>query len=152
MKHMLTVASIALLSWLSAVPQDAKDAAAWSALGAAVPTHKYPQKARFQRSPEPKYDEQLAALDRVLARPKGAAPETVANFKKLVQSGQSLDPYFHRVVAMQRIPGGCPNTKKDNRARDDDGMGSLGYDLPIEMSTAMHTAGAVSMVRVSGKD
>jgi peptidyl-prolyl cis-trans isomerase B (cyclophilin B) len=81
-----------------------------------------------------------------------AAPETVANFKKLVQNGQYVDTYFHRVIPMQRVVGGCPNTKKDNRPREDDGMGSLGYDLPYEVNTAMHKAGAISMLRIAGTE
>lgn len=245
-----------ILSFLAFVPQDQKESAAWKALGATVPNHKYPQKGRYQRAPEPNYADQVKKLDATLettkgtsAEPhtlfykgnalfqlekfadalavfedlkarfpnhglvkatwqpeptgksavdiaiddckseieirkvyevkrlptavldegpkaiihtskgdftikfyKGVCPETTANFKKLVQSGQFVDTYFHQVVTMQRVLGGCPNTKKDNRPRDDDGTGSLGYDLPLELSTAMHSPGAISMQRIHGKD
>ena len=53
-------------------------------------------------------------------------------------TGRALNELADR--AEQRITGGCPNTKKENRPRDDDGAGSIGYDLPLEMSSAMHTA------------
>lgn len=83
---------------------------------------------------------------------KSAAPETVANFKKLITTGFYNDTYFHRVATMQKIWGGCPNTKPASRGREDDGQGGVPYDLPYELSTAQHTAGAVSMVRIQGKD
>lgn len=79
-----------------------------------------------------------------------AAPETVANFKKLIANGTFNKTYFHTVVPMQSIEGGCPNTKEGNRNRRDDGQGSPGYDLPIELNTAIHSAGAVSMKRLPG--
>jgi peptidyl-prolyl cis-trans isomerase B (cyclophilin B) len=74
-----------------------------------------------------------------------AAPMTVANFKKLVKEGWFNNTYFHFVKAMQTVEAGCPNTRDGNRNRNDDGDGSPGYDLPIELSTAIHNAGAVSM-------
>ncbi len=77
-----------------------------------------------------------------------AAPKAVANFKKLVKNGSFNNTYFHFVHAMQSIEGGCPNTHQDNRNRNDDGDGSPGYDLPVELNTAIHNAGAVSMKRL----
>lgn len=76
------------------------------------------------------------------------AKETVANFKKLVREGQYNDTYFHYVQSFRRIVGGCPNTR--NADRRDDGQGNLGYTLPLELSDAMHTPGAISMVSVAG--
>lgn len=77
-----------------------------------------------------------------------AAPKTVANFKKLVKEGWFNNTYFHVVNPMQTVSAGCPNTREGNRNRNDDGDGSPGYDLPIELSTATHNAGAVSMTRL----
>lgn len=81
-----------------------------------------------------------------------AAPKTVANFEKLVKEGWFNNTYFHLVNAMQTIEGGCPNTREGNRNRNDDGDGSPGYDLPIELSTATHNAGAVSMKRLRASE
>ncbi len=72
------------------------------------------------------------------------APKTVANFKKLIEEGLYNDTYFHRVWSFRRIVGGSPNTK--NRDRRDDDQGTLSYDLPLELSDALQTAGAISMV------
>lgn len=256
MKNHILIAGSLLLALTAIGLQDQKEAAAWKALGAAVPNHKYPQKGRFQREPEPDYTQQIGKLDKALEAAKGtsaeptalfyrgntlfqleridealaifedikarfpkhglvtqpwgpdassksavdlaiedakkeleirktyavkhlpaavldqgpravfhttkgdftikffktAAPEAVANFKKLIQGGQYVDTYFHRVSPMQRVTGGCPNTKKDNRNREDDGDGSVGYDLPLEFNAALHTAGAVSMQRIAGKE
>ena len=88
--------------------------------------------------------------DFTMAFYKTAAPETFANFKKLVTGGWFNKSYFHRVQPMQTAEAGCPNTKEGNRNRNDDGDGSPGYDLPIELNTATHNAGAVSMKRLRG--
>ncbi len=71
------------------------------------------------------------------------APKTVANFKKVIEDGLYNGTYFHRVWSFRRIVGGSPNTK--NRDRRDDDQGTMSYDLPLELSDALQTAGAISM-------
>ena len=77
------------------------------------------------------------------------APKAVANFKKLAKEGYYNGSYFHRVESFRRIDGGCPNTKPGNRDRQDDGLGSAGYTVPLEFSDALQSAGALSMHSVS---
>ena len=81
-----------------------------------------------------------------------ASPKSVANFKKLVKEGFYNDLYFHEVITLQRVSTGCPNTRSGNRPRTDDGQGSPGYDLPLELNSATHEPGAVSLRRLPGND
>ena len=41
----------------------------------------------------------------------GSAPDTVANFVKLVNQGFYDGLHFHRVIEDFMIQGGCPNSK-----------------------------------------
>ena len=81
-----------------------------------------------------------------------AAPKTVANFKKLVKSGFFNRTQIHHVMSLRSFELGCPNTKPSKPGRSDDGHGSPGYDLPLELNTALHRRGAVSMKRLAGTD
>ena len=72
------------------------------------------------------------------------APETVANFEKLVGKGFYDGLTFHRVIPGFMIQGGCPNGN---------GMGNPGYSIKGEFSQngfkndLKHTAGVLSMAR-----
>ena len=72
------------------------------------------------------------------------APETCANFEKLVRSGFYNGLTFHRVIKGFMIQGGCP---KGN------GMGGPGWTLKGEFAAnghkndLKHTKGVISMAR-----
>ena len=70
------------------------------------------------------------------------APQTVANFIKLAQSGFYDNLTFHRIVeedGFHLIQGGDPNG---------DGTGGPGYTIPAEIGLK-HTKGAIAMARTS---
>ena len=72
------------------------------------------------------------------------APETCANFEKLVRSGYFNGLTFHRVIKGFMIQGGCP---KGN------GMGGPGWTIKGEFAAnghkndLKHTKGVISMAR-----
>jgi peptidyl-prolyl cis-trans isomerase B (cyclophilin B) len=72
------------------------------------------------------------------------APETVANFEKLVNQGFYNGLIFHRVISGFMIQGGCP---------DGTGMGGPGWTIKGEFSSngfkndLKHTRGVISMAR-----
>lgn len=65
------------------------------------------------------------------------APNTVANFEKLAQSGFYNGVTFHRVIADFMIQGGDPTGT---------GRGGCGYEIECEIHPSRkHTRGALSM-------
>ena len=70
------------------------------------------------------------------------APNTVKNFKDLIQDGFYDGLNFHRVIPNFVIQGGCPNGT---------GTGGPGYHIPCEINTQKHLAGSLSMAH-AGKD
>ena len=70
------------------------------------------------------------------------APNTVKNFKNLIQDGFYDGLNFHRVIPNFVIQGGCPNGT---------GTGGPGYHIPCEINTQKHLAGSLSMAH-AGKD
>jgi peptidyl-prolyl cis-trans isomerase B (cyclophilin B) len=70
------------------------------------------------------------------------APNTVANFEKLANSGFYNGLTFHRVIPDFVIQGGCP---KGN------GTGGPGYTIKCEINPHIHGTGALSMAH-AGKD
>jgi peptidyl-prolyl cis-trans isomerase B (cyclophilin B) len=69
------------------------------------------------------------------------APQTVANFLRLVEKGFYNGLAFHRVVPNFVIQGGDPKG---------DGTGGPGYTIPDEKNkTLTHTVGAVAMAKTS---
>ena len=77
------------------------------------------------------------------------APETVANFEKLVNSGFYNGLTFHRVIRGFMIQGGCP---KGN------GTGGPGWTIKGEFAAngvkndLKHTRGVISMARTAVPD
>ena len=77
------------------------------------------------------------------------APETVANFVKLVEDGFYDGLIFHRVIPGFMIQGGCPNGT---------GMGGPGYTIKGEFlqngfpNTLKHEPGVISMARAMHPD
>ena len=74
------------------------------------------------------------------------APQTVANFTRLVKQGFYDSLTFHRVVPGFVIQGGDPNSRDDNPFNDGDG--GPGYTVPAEIK-AKHVKGAVAAARKS---
>ena len=77
------------------------------------------------------------------------APNTVANFVNLVESGFYDGLIFHRVISGFMIQGGCP---------DGTGMGGPGYSIKGEFrqngfsNDLAHTEGVLSMARAMHPD
>lgn len=77
------------------------------------------------------------------------APETVANFEKLVNDGFYNGLIFHRVIPGFMIQGGCP---------DGTGMGGPGWNIKGEFNMngfkndLKHTRGVLSMARAMHPD
>ena len=74
-----------------------------------------------------------------------AAPETIANFKKLARSGFYDGTCFHRVIKGFMIQGGDPNTK--GKEESTWGMGDPGYKIKAEFNDHLHVRGVLSMAR-----
>lgn len=74
------------------------------------------------------------------------APETVANFEKLVRSGFYNGLTFHRIIKGFMIQGGCP---------DGTGTGGPGWSIKGEFASngfennLKHERGVISMARTS---
>jgi peptidylprolyl isomerase/peptidyl-prolyl cis-trans isomerase B (cyclophilin B) len=66
------------------------------------------------------------------------APNTVANFEKLANSGFYNGLNFHRVVPDFVVQGGDPNG---------DGTGGPGYKIKAEFNDRKHVTGTVAMAR-----
>ncbi|MBD3675758.1 MAG: peptidylprolyl isomerase [Planctomycetaceae bacterium] len=80
------------------------------------------------------------------------APNTVANFISLVESGFYNGIKFHRVEPNFMVQTGDPNSKNDDPS--DDGLGGPGYTIKCECfneNARMHFGGSLSMAH-AGKD
>jgi peptidyl-prolyl cis-trans isomerase B (cyclophilin B) len=79
------------------------------------------------------------------------APNTVANFVKLAQSGYFDGLKWHRVIPDFVIQGGCPNTK--DGAKGMAGTGGPGYQIDCELTgeNQFHDRGVLSMAH-AGKN
>ena len=77
------------------------------------------------------------------------APQTVANFTKLVRQGFYDGLIFHRVIPQFMIQGGCPQGT---------GMGGPGYSIKGEFASngfknpLKHERGVISMARAANPD
>lgn len=60
------------------------------------------------------------------------APDTVANFVKLVEKGYYDGLHFHRVIPQFMLQGGCPNSRDPNSGKA--GMGGPGWTIRCEES------------------
>jgi peptidyl-prolyl cis-trans isomerase B (cyclophilin B) len=86
--------------------------------------------------------------DMVIAFWTDAAPKTIANFKKLAESGFYDGTAFHRVIKGFMIQGGDPLTK-DPSAEARWGTGDPGYKIDAEFNDHSHERGVISMARSS---
>nr|AIF03504.1 peptidyl-prolyl isomerase (PPIB, ppiB) [uncultured marine thaumarchaeote KM3_168_C06] len=78
------------------------------------------------------------------------APNTVANFLELVESGYYDGTVFHRIIPGFMIQGGDPNTKNPDKSTW--GQGGPGYDVKQEFNTLQHDRGMISMARSEHPD
>jgi peptidyl-prolyl cis-trans isomerase B (cyclophilin B) len=81
------------------------------------------------------------------------APNTVANFEKLANSGFYDGTRFHRVIADFVVQGGDPYSRGGEHAKGPVGTGGPGYKIKCETAGNPHThaVGALSMAH-AGKD
>lgn len=79
-----------------------------------------------------------------------AAPQHVANFKKLAREGVYNGVLFHRVIPGFVIQTGDPKTADPNTPRSEYGTGGTGNHIPLEVNEHKHVRGAVGMARSSG--
>ena len=70
------------------------------------------------------------------------APNTVANFVKLINKGYYNGLKFHRVIPNFMVQGGCPVGN---------GTGGPGYTIKCEINPKKHLKGTLSMAH-AGKD
>ena len=77
------------------------------------------------------------------------APNTVANFLKLVNEGFYDCLSFHRVINGFMAQGGCPNTREGSRGTP--GTRGTGYSIDCEINANKHLAGSLSMAH-AGKN
>ncbi|HEY1718506.1 MAG TPA: peptidylprolyl isomerase [Verrucomicrobiae bacterium] len=80
-----------------------------------------------------------------------AAPNTIANFKKLAEKGFYDGTAFHRVIKGFMIQGGDPLTK-DAGKEDSWGTGGPGYQIKAEFNDHSHVRGVISMARSNDPD
>ena len=81
------------------------------------------------------------------------APNTVANFEKLANSGFYDGTKFHRVIKDFVVQGGDPYSKGGDAAKGPVGTGGPGYKIKCETAgnPNKHQLGALSMAH-AGKD
>ncbi len=77
------------------------------------------------------------------------APNTVANFVKLVNEGFYNGLSFHRVIKGFMAQGGCPNSRKGSSGMA--GTGGPGYTIDCEINNNKHLPGSLSMAH-AGKN
>jgi len=79
------------------------------------------------------------------------APQTVANFVKLANSGFYNDLVWHRIVPGFVIQAGDPNTKNGGGNRSTWGQGTSGTNLPFENSSLSEAVGTIAMASTGSK-
>lgn len=81
------------------------------------------------------------------------APNTVANFEKLANSGFYDGTHFHRVIPDFVVQGGDPYSKGGEHAKGPVGTGGPGWKIKCETkgNPHKHQLGALSMAH-AGKD
>jgi peptidyl-prolyl cis-trans isomerase B (cyclophilin B) len=81
------------------------------------------------------------------------APQTVANFEKLANSGFYDGTHFHRVIPDFVVQGGDPYSKGGEHAKGPVGTGGPGWKIKCETkgNPHKHQLGALSMAH-AGKD
>jgi len=90
-------------------------------------------------------DHEKALRQVVIALDSAAAPQTVANFEKLLRHKFYTGLKIHRIISHTLVQMGDPLSRRHDLSRL--GTGGPGYTLPPEIHL-LHTAGAVAMSRL----
>lgn len=123
--------------------------AAGMALAADVKSRSFtPEELRMQEETHAKINTEFGMIE-LKFFPK-EAPNHVANFIELANSGFYNKTIFHRVIPNFMIQGGDPNTKSTDRKRH--GTGGPGYSLKAEFNNKPHKRGILSMARSQNPD
>ena len=77
------------------------------------------------------------------------APNTVANFVKLINEGFYNGLTFHRVIDGFMAQGGCPHSREGSSGMP--GTGGPGYNIDCEINNNKHLPGSLSMAH-AGKN
>jgi peptidyl-prolyl cis-trans isomerase B (cyclophilin B) len=88
------------------------------------------------------------AGDVLILMKEDVAPNHVANFVRLGQSGFYEGTYFHRIIPGFMIQGGDPNTKNDNKA--DDGQGGPAWQDVLAEDEMAQLEAVRSMLEAKG--
>jgi peptidyl-prolyl cis-trans isomerase B (cyclophilin B) len=112
--------------------------------------------AALAPAPAPAAEKEVALIkttegDMVIEFWTDAAPETIANFKKLAKSGFYDGTAFHRVIKGFMIQGGDPLTKDPSKEALW-GTGDPGYKIKAEFNDHPHVRGVISMARSQDPD
>jgi len=106
--------------------------------------------ADYEASPEGQGMTQVlmktSAGDILLQMYEDRAPDTVANFLKLVDMGHYNGLHFHRVIEQFMLQGGCPHSRDPRSSRA--GTGDAGWKIPCErgaLSISHNKPGLLSM-------
>jgi peptidyl-prolyl cis-trans isomerase B (cyclophilin B) len=106
--------------------------------------------------PAPPAEKEVAVIkttegDMVIEFWTDAAPNTIANFKKLAKSGFYDGTAFHRVIKNFMIQGGDTNTLDPSKEALW-GTGDAGYKIKAEFNDHSHVRGVISMARSQSPD
>ncbi|MEZ0298959.1 MAG: peptidylprolyl isomerase [Candidatus Methylacidiphilales bacterium] len=115
----------------------------------AAPPLRMPGGPEFRRTIAPN-DQEVVVIttafgDVVIQLDAQAAPQTVANFSRLIAEGFYDGTTFHRTIPNFVIQGGDPNSRNPDRSRH--GLGGPDYTVPAEIGVLKHIRGAVAMAR-----
>src|SRR4051794_16847483 len=110
-----------------------------------------PEKSGANGKPDEVAIIQTSKGDMVVQFWSDAAPDTIANFKKLARSGFYDGTAFHRIKKGAMIQGGDPLTK-DPAKEQQFGEGGPGYSIKAEFNQHNHERGVISMAREEGPD
>jgi len=79
------------------------------------------------------------------------APQTVANFVKLANSGYYNDLVWHRIVPGFVVQVGDPTTKNGGGNRTTWGQGTSGTNIPFETNSLSESIGSLAMASTGSK-
>lgn len=109
-----------------------------------------PPAAPASATPAPATDKEVAVIkttegDMVIEFWTDAAPNTIANFKKLAKAAFYDGTAFHRIIKGFMIQGGDTNTIAGKP--ETWGSGDPGYKIKAEFNNHPHVRGVISMAR-----
>lgn len=120
---------------------------------AAWPKEQALRKAEAEKDDLPRVKLTTSKGEILLELFENEAPNTVANFVQLVESGFYNKTLFHMKKPHFMLQGGCPYTR-DKANRERHGQGHPGYLIPDELgeNARLHFAGTLTMANARGLD